>query len=722
MRTILTIVTAIVLAAGFINCREEVKSNSSIGYPHLRVMCTDDVQQLVDTHAKFSIVQPLSFGSGQPWVSYPQREGFNEAIHNARKFTDEGHNKGFTYISYISKTISGGPTPEELPLVKIYEENRWAEYEDYFGPTPPKSPLDWIEKRADGSLGGYTWVSPSGKAGFHSFACANNPYFHRYMKGVVKALIEMGIDGFYMDHTEGKGCYCEYCDSGFRDFLKQEYPDKFVTWKYKIANNSDLEIPKSDKDALWIEWRKYISFSQVKIHQILKDEASRLGDQDFIVSGNLFGAGGFGFAALNGSDIEMAGDVDVILYSEIVSSTTNKKEAYYTIPGFRDDQRISNSPLYKHMAIAHHQEPVLVYPYYPESPNPVELESALYNQQRLIVAETFANHTSMRRVQKNHVKPVIDGSSNVYAFLAKLENMMNGAELYSNVAVLTSLNQFYHGEYSYIYSASRMLNDAGISHVMITEKELTPSYLEKVDILILPYIPLMSDVSEKEIQVYLQNGGTLILIGPCGIKDQYGVAKEKSLLMSMIEEENLQNETVKNKVGKGSLIFLPVESEQLNQFSSLLQTYNNDESEGYAISIFQHDVFGKGMFHDHLVDTWAQMPDLIKWAVKDNLTGIISTPQKAELTTMVSPDDNNIFAHVLNYQVTEQGEITLLEESKISLRIPANRSVKKITFGSLNSPDPVPLEYNIVDKDKFNLVEIIIKNLELYGIACVELE
>ena len=83
--------------------------------------------------------------------------------------------------------------------------------------------------------------------------------------------------------------------------------------------------------------------------------------------------------------------------------------------------------------MAHHQQPVLVYPYYPESPNPIEIESALYNQQRLIVAETFANHTSLRRVQKNHVKPVIDEIKAVNSdvmlvghlpFMAKLASMM----------------------------------------------------------------------------------------------------------------------------------------------------------------------------------------------------------------------------------------------------------------------------------------------------------
>ncbi|NIT61130.1 MAG: hypothetical protein GWN00_34480, partial [Aliifodinibius sp.] len=218
----------------FFTCSKHVEQN--IDYPHMRVICTEDIELMDSTEAKLSIIRPLSFGSGQPWVSYPNRQGFEDAIKQAKKLTDKGHKKGYTYISYISKTISGGPTPEELPLVKVYEEGRWNEYEDYFGPEPPESPLEWIEKRADGSLGGYTWVSPSGVAGFHSFACANNPHFKRYMKGVVKALVDMGIDGFYMDHTEGKGCYCQYCNKAFHKFVKEEYPANFVSEKYGLNN------------------------------------------------------------------------------------------------------------------------------------------------------------------------------------------------------------------------------------------------------------------------------------------------------------------------------------------------------------------------------------------------------------------------------------------------------------------------------------------------------
>jgi hypothetical protein len=722
MKTLYCLILCLFLLSGCAAQTDKSHSASSIDYPFLRVFCTEDITQIDTNQAKFSIVQPLSFGSGQPWASYPQRKGFSEVIQKAKSFTDKGHQKGFTYISYISKTISGGPSPDELPLVKVYAEDLWAAYEDYFGPKPPKSPKDWIEKRADGSLGGYTWVSPSGKAGFHSFACANNPHFHRYMKGVVKALIDMGIDGFYLDHTEGKGCYCEYCESGFGEYLTNQYPQNFVTKKYNLSAVADLKLPKSDRDPLWIEWRKFISASQVELHQILKNEATRLGDTDFIVSGNLFGAGGFGFAALNGSDIEMAGDIDVILYSEIVPSTTNKEEAYLTIPGFRENTRVSNSPLYKHMTFAHHQRPVLVYPYYPESPNPVQKESALYNTQRLIVAECFANHTSMRRVQHNHKKSVRDASKNVYELLHSVENSMKGAKLYSNVAIITSLNQFYHGYYSYMYSASRMLNDAGISHTMLTERDLDPANLENLNVLILPYLPLLSKTSENEIQTFINHGGTAILIGPCGLKDQYGMVKDKSILMTMLDDGEVPQTTVQKQIGQGTVIYLPVSTDQLNQFSELLQTYNNDESEGYTISIFQHRVFGRGQFHDHLKDIWAQIPAIISNVVGDNLSGTLSTPKSAELTTMTSPDGSKRFAHIINYHMTEDGLITPLSNSEVSLRIPKTSSVTQVSFASLASPTPGVLKHEVIDRGDYHILKFTINHLELYGIAIIDLK
>lgn len=696
-------------------------TNSRISYPNLRVLCTEDISQMDSTNAKFSIVRPFSFGGGQPWVSYPKRDGFASVIQKAKTFTDAGHKNGYTFISYISKTISGGPTPDELPLVKIYREGRWSEYADYFGPEPPKSPKDWIEKRADGSLGGYTWVSPSGVAGFHSFACANNPYFHRYMKGIVKVLIDMGIDGFYMDHTEGKGCYCEYCDHDFREYLAQGYPDNFVTWKYNLSGIDKIALPKDDKDPLWIEWRKFISKSQVKIHQLLKEEATELGDTDFIVSGNLFGAGGFGFAALNGSDIEMAGDLDVILYSEIVPSTTSREEAYLTISGHRDNTRISNSPLYKHMAAAHHEQPILVYPLYPESPNPVEKESGLFNIQRLTVAEGFANRTSMRRVEKNHSKYVIKGAKEIYTLIKAVENQMAGAKFYSNVAILTSLNQFYHGAYSYIYSASRALNDAGISHKMIVESDLNPDALRGIDVLLLPYLPLLSDVSETAINSFVKNGGTAIMIGPCGIMDQYGMKKHDPVLMNLLESDSTNIKVVKKNIGSGIIVYMPVDQQQLDQFGELLKTYNNDESEGYTISIYQHKVFGWGQYHEHLKDTWAKLPKVIKETATNGLLGVIDTPEKAELTTMLSPDGKRLFAHIVNYQVGLNGELTPLKEATVTLRIPKNKQVKAVLYSNVAAPAPQKIGYEEIENNGARFIKIKISDEEIYGIISVEL-
>lgn len=688
-----------------------------IDYPHLRVLSTKDLDLIKETHATFTILYPMSFGRGEPWRSYTTRSEFDEYLEKMREFTNNAHKNGITVISYITKTFSSDFAElDSLAINKAYNTPLWNEYDDYFGPKPPESPTSWIERKVDGSLGGYVWYAPSGGPGdYEKFLCANNPYFHHYMKGVIKILCDMGIDGFYLDHSESEGCYCKYCHEEFIQYLKSEYPKGYVTERYDIPSIENVKPPVEPDEALWSEWKKFTAKSQANLHNILLEYGHKY-NPNFIVAGNLFGAGGFANAIFNGSDIEMMGEVDVILYSEIVPSTTNLTLGQLTIPGFRDGYRISNSPLYKHMVATHNERPILVYPLYPESPNPIPKESALYNIVRLVTAEAAANHVSMRRIQESHSPHVINAVRDIYNLLEKNEKDLSGAKMYTNVAILTSLNQFYYGNYSYMYTASRILNDEGISHVMITEKELTTQKLSPYDVLILPYIPLLSSEQEKIIGEFIQSGGGVVVIGPSGKKNQFGEIKIESTLASLlgIDYSNPPREMIKKEIASGRIIYLwlDLERERMD-----VQIFND-----YDIAIMHHKIFGWGQYPDALKVTFQKLIDATRWAANDYLTEIVESPGSIELTSMKSPDGKRIFAHLVNYQIDIDGNLTPLKNITISIQLPKGHSVKQVLISSTSSPEAKELDFIEKSGNGRNFVRFSAPELEIYDIAHIILE
>jgi len=68
------------------------------------------------------------------------------------------------------------------------------------------------------------------------------------------------------------------------------------------------------------------------------------------------------------------------------------------------------------------------------------------------IAEAVANHCIFR--EKRETPP---GATEMYSFLAKARPDLIGSHLYSNIAILGSLNQYLADEQSFAFSTSRIL-------------------------------------------------------------------------------------------------------------------------------------------------------------------------------------------------------------------------------------------------------------------------
>ena len=101
-----------------------------------------------------------------------------------------------------------------------FYRNHWNEKE--IGPKPvenPDRPLgDWARMENRSARTGY------GIGGMHEYwACLRNPHWQTVMKALVKRGIERGVDGYIANYFYRHNCLCEYCQSGFREYLTDRH-------------------------------------------------------------------------------------------------------------------------------------------------------------------------------------------------------------------------------------------------------------------------------------------------------------------------------------------------------------------------------------------------------------------------------------------------------------------------------------------------------------------
>jgi beta-galactosidase GanA len=130
--------------------------------------------------------------------------------------------------------------------------------------------------------------------------------------------------------------------------------------------------------------------------------------------------------------------------------------------------------------------------------------------------------------------------------------------MHASVAVVASLRQYLAGELSFAFSASRVLADNGISHVMLTEDDLSSPAISEFDMVVVPYLPLMSSESQQALVRYAKGGGTLLILGASGSKDQYGLAHSQIPLAQSLGGGQYPAGEVTRRIGKGQVLFIPV--------------------------------------------------------------------------------------------------------------------------------------------------------------------
>jgi hypothetical protein len=568
--------------------------------------------------------------------------------------------------------------------------------------------------RSDGTFPYYRYA-PYGQetdSGFEAWGVPVNPNYVRMMEGKVRAQAETGIDGSYVDwtHIASETSYDKYSKASFKEYLKKNIPSEVGKTKYGTDQYDQIQLPEKRGDDFWMEWITFRGHCVAEFHKRLRTVARKY-NPHFMISGNIYGGFGYGPIAYDGAgNMEMLArdGYDDFLYSEI--------QEYLDFAPRKNEQgmKITNSPGIKFLAAVSHGKPVIIYATEitpPIFPDPTE--KCLSAMSQINIAEAVANHAIFR--EKRQTPP---GATQIYNFLAQNRPNLIGAHLSSNVAILASLNQYLADEQSFAFSSSRVLADRGINHVLIVEDDLVNRDLTEFDLIVIPYLPLLSEQKQTLLKKYAESGGKLVILGESGIKDEFNVPRKNSILANLIGDDQYPQKKVIKEVGTGNITFIPLsipeskflipakEGKDVTTFGPSMADVFADIPEGYT----------RGRIDPELKKVLNDVADEILNLLTGKITRLVDASPYLELTTMQNKDKNLILVHLVNYDVVLDGTITPATNINVELVLPDGAQAKKVNFsGNLSKMQPVSFD------NKGGMIQFELPSVEIYGLGVVEL-
>ncbi|HVI77971.1 MAG TPA: beta-galactosidase trimerization domain-containing protein, partial [Candidatus Acidoferrum sp.] len=381
--------------------------------------------------------------------------------------------------------------------------------------------------------------------------------------------------------------------------------------------------------------------------------------------------------------------------------------------------KITNSPAFKFLAAATHGKPVVVYATEitpPIFPHPTE--TCLNAMSQINIAEAVANHTIFR---EKRLTPA--GATQMYRFLATNEESLRDVRLHASVAVVASLRQYFADELSFAFSTSRVLADNGIAHVMLTEDDLSTPAINQFDMVVVPYLPLMSSENQQALVRYAKAGGTLLVLGASGNKDQYGLAQGQIPLAQSLGNGQYPVTDATRRVGKGQVLFVPV---QIPASRFLIPMKSHGDYTTFVPTMA--DVFAdipEGYTRNRIDPELRKLLERVAGRVQESLgprvTRLTSVAPYVEVTTMTEKADRWMLLHIVNYDVRVDGTITPARNLTVQVAIPRGKTARSVTWSGTLS-EMKPMKYTTVSKAGRQMLLLDLDEVSIYGLAKVELE
>ncbi|OGV69831.1 MAG: hypothetical protein A3K19_28930 [Lentisphaerae bacterium RIFOXYB12_FULL_65_16] len=572
------------------------------------------------------------------YTGMPARTELEKMTARTRKTIDEVHAAGAACILYIGPCFSYGDKDKRTILFDFYDK-RWQEYTDYFGPKPGDL-LEMAQCDAKGTPRPYSY---GGQDGYH--LCVNSPGVRQYTKGLIRMICEAGGDGSFYDgpYVSQGNCYCKWCRERFRTWLKETYTPDELRQHFDVTDPATAEPPLDSKGRLWLAWRKFGTWSLLDFLKDTKAYARTL-NPNYIMTANycMWSGEPFGPQVGSAENIELWSQAIDVIFDEA---------KYGAGPHMNQGVKNSNSLDYRYLLAAAHGKPVALLKTAPDGNVP----DARPNLTRLAIAEGAAQGATW---QFHYIQPPASAAAIEYdAFLAEHASVLTRARPWSPVAVWASLQQAYAGLTSYPPGVSRFLADQHIPHTFLIDEDIEKGIAPPCEVLILPQVAMISDAQIAMLLKFVENGGGLILLGPCGTHDAWGqVRAESALRRAAGVEVDWPKTPQRRESGNGRIACLPA--------VSLPGSANAGLSPAQEAGL-------------------AALPELIEWAGGHGLPASVGADSSIEVTTAFD-GAQTMLVQLVNYNVDLNGRVKPAVNIPVKVRLPPCTAVDN---AYLLSPD-----------------------------------
>jgi hypothetical protein len=397
-----------------------------------------------------------------------------------------------------------------------YCQSRSLYYETFLAEEPQAE--DWIQRDELGQL--RTW----GSAYFRWAPCIESREFRDYMKRAIRVgLEEVGLDGLHFDNDYNAPCYCPRCQRAFREWLKGHYSsprDRFGLPSFDhVRLPPTRSSPGTIQDPLVQDWVRYRCDALDDYNQDLADYARSL-RRDVILLNNPGHPRAFDEPYRIGVWAPGVGRNMTLMFAENAS-----------FPGMDEGVLCSQIRACKDAAAIGYRIVSTTWRRgaesglgLPDKAREVALQVAESAAFGAIPGTNWALRSTgpgdQMRIDRDDLRAVL---KQYLHFVRGQEQRLTGARPVRDVAVFqnfASLTFDSQNTYPHLLGDEETLIRGGFPWEVVFGDDMTR--LDGFAVLVLPCHSLLSDDECATIRKFVEQGGSLVLIGENGVRDQNG--------------------------------------------------------------------------------------------------------------------------------------------------------------------------------------------------------
>lgn len=613
------------------------------------------------------------------------KEDILERVEGWRQCIEQIHQRGIKAVGFFSFCYHYGDPDRRLGWFQFWDD-LWDE--QHLGPRPDVDPTTLFQRTPDGQPIGTKEQRVIG--GHVYYGCPNNPAWRQVLKGMVKAAIDIGMDGLIVAYNFRNICRCSFCREELKQYFRRYSPET-LRERFGIADIEDPAwlgftvgypeaFPQRPQEWLGLEAaRCQHSWEKTRFDEIFMDYGRSL-NPDLILA-EWFHAYSLlrpNERSLLSRDVWGKGE-DYIWYC-MGWSQTNLRIGYVA-------DTTLGAKCWRAMCRGK--------PFVPNT-----YETFRY---RLGMADMVASGGAAFGV---HQPPVheedVNGFSRYFRFLREQEEYYHPATSYAQIALVYADQATQLGDGRRLRTMRRLghrLIDGHVPFDILVDADLSPEALKPYRLLILPNVTYLSDEQVETIRAYVAAGGRLIATDETGCCNEHGAARLRCALEEVYGPRADGNISL-NSYGSGTCLYIPeVPKDERNPGKEYLDAIPPHPDE---------DVFGQ--------DFLRRVRELVEMPLLETTASWM-----VEITPYVQEANDRLVLHLVNYNRDESAptEVPIPERDiGLAVRLPAGRSASAVRQRSpdRDADEALPFEQHE------GFVRFAVPELLVYTLIIVDLQ